>query len=288
MVNFEFSTIKYKFEALNDFETPYFLGSAFRGILGKRLKKTVCIKPFENCLSCEFKKTCPYTVIFETETILNQPSRYVMRPPFEKRNLKEKDNLELEITLLGETTNYWEFITASFSSVLNIGKERYLKLKDVYFYHPFEKKYYPIKGFIPKFEAKDFLKENPNGDTINIRLFPTSIKIQKNFLKFSDFNKELFLKAVISRVSKVAYTYGEKAGKIFIDKDSFEITKKELRPSPLKRWSNRKKTLMTIPAFEGEIQIKGDLSSIYPYLKMVELINIGKSVSFGLGKLKLL
>ena len=45
---------------------------------------------------------------------------------------------------------------------------------------------------------------------------------------------------------------------------------------------------MTIPAFEGYVQIKGDLSQIYPYLKIIETINLGKSVSFGLGKVNIL
>jgi len=132
MFDFEFSTIRYRFQALNSFTPPYFLGSAFRGILGRRLKKTVCIKPFTECRQCEFKMTCPYTTIFETESILNKPSKYVMRPPYTREKLKEGDSLFLEITLLGETTNYWEFISQSFSGVINIGKERYLKLQEIY------------------------------------------------------------------------------------------------------------------------------------------------------------
>ena len=45
---------------------------------------------------------------------------------------------------------------------------------------------------------------------------------------------------------------------------------------------------MTIPAFEGRMTIKGDLSGIYPFLKIVENINLGKSVSFGLGSVEVL
>ena len=287
MMNFQFSIIRYDFEVLNNFETPYFLGSTFRGIMGKKLKRMVCIKPREDCKNCEFKMTCPYTVIFDTEVILNQPSKYIMRPPFENTELKEGDTLSLEITLLGETANYWEFITQTYTGVLNLGRERYIKLKDVYFYHPFRQKFYPVKSFIPKFEAIHFFDLVTGKDEINLRLYPTSLKSGGKIVKASDFNKDIFIKAVVSRISNVVLNYGLKEGKIFIDKDRFKITEKKLRPSPMKRWSNRKKTHMTIPAFEGNITIKGDLQGIYPYLNILEIINMGKSVSFGLGKVKI-
>ncbi len=288
MFSFEFSRIKLDFEALNEFETPYFLGSTFRGIMGRKLKKMVCIKPFEpSCESCEFKKTCPYTTIFETEGVLNQPSKYVMKPPFKVQKLKEGQRLPLEITLLGSSANYWEFIIASFSGVLNLGKERYIKLKEIYFYHPFEEKYYPVKSFIPRFEASEFLKlKGKNSITINLK--PTSLKHRNRVVRFDEFDRDILIKSIVSRVSIVSQNYGKKENRIFIDKESFEVVEKDFKPSPMKRWSNRKKRHMTIPAFEGKMTIEGDLSGIYPFLKIVENINLGKSVSFGLGSVEVL
>ncbi len=278
----------YEFEVLNEFQTPYFLGSTFRGILGKRLKKSVCIKPFEDCKKCEFKLSCPYISIFETEYFLNKPSKYVIRPPYEKKYLKEGDKINIEITLLGDTANYWEFITASYSGIINLGKERYVKLKNIYFFHPFERKYYSVKSFVPKFEAKEFFNEKLPKNSLDIKIFPTYIKLQGKNIKYSEFDKNVFIKALITRISNVSKNYGEKNGKIFLDKEKFDFLPKSLKPSPMKRWSNRKKTSMTIPAFEGYVQIKGDLSQIYPYLKIIETINLGKSVSFGLGKVNIL
>lgn len=37
----------------------------------------------------------------------------------------------------------------------------------------------------------------------------------------------------------------------------------------MKQYSNKKNTLMKIPAFEGNIDIKGDIKLVYPYLKMI-------------------
>ena len=287
MINFQFSTIRYTFEAVNEFETPYFLGSTFRGILGRKLRKMVCIKPFEDCKKCEFRNTCPYTVIFETEHLLNKPSKYIMKPPFEKKKLKTGDKLFLEMTLLGDTANYWEFITGAYSGVHHIGKNRYIKLKDVEFLHPFESRYYPVKSFVPRFEAVNFLELITGKEIIDVRIFPSNIKANGEIIKFSNFDKDIFIKAIVSRITNVALNYGIKNEKIFIKKDRFDLVNLQLKPSPLKRWSNRKKRHMLIPAFEGSFSLKGDLSEIYPYLNIIETINIGKSVSFGLGKIKL-
>lgn len=287
MINFQFSTIRYTFEAVNEFETPYFFGSTFRGILGRKLRKMVCIKPFEECKKCEFINTCPYTVIFETEHLLNKPSKYIMKPPFEKKKLKSGDKLFLEMTLLGDTANYWEFITGAYSGVHHIGKDRYIKLKSIEFLHPFESKYYPVKSFVPRFEAVNFFELRTGKETINIRVYPSNIKANNQIIKFSNFNKDVLIKAIISRITNVAVNYGIKNEKIYINKDKFEIADMHLKPSPLKRWSNRKKRHMLIPAFEGSFSLKGDLSEIYPYLNVIETINIGKSVSFGLGKIRL-
>ena len=175
MFKFEFSRIRIEFTVLNSFKPPYFLGSTFRGIMGRKLKKTVCIKPFESsCENCEFKRTCPYTVIFESESMLNKPSKYVLKPPFLKEEIRENSSLFLDITLLGETANYWEFLIQSFNGVLNLGKERYLKLKNVYYFHPVEEKYYPVKSFIPKFEASDLLDKKTDKEKIKVRLNPVS------------------------------------------------------------------------------------------------------------------
>ena len=45
---------------------------------------------------------------------------------------------------------------------------------------------------------------------------------------------------------------------------------------------------MNIPAIEGELTLTGDLNQIYGLLKIIENINLGKSVSLGLGSVKLL
>jgi CRISPR-associated endoribonuclease Cas6 len=287
MVDFEFSRIRLKYTALTEFKQPYFLGSAIRGVLGRRLKKTVCIKPREECITCEFNKTCPYTIVFDSQRILNLPSKYVMQPEYSTKNLKEGESNYVDITLLGYVSNFWEFIINSLNTVINLGKERFMKFSNVYYYHPFADRYEEVKSSnIPRFNAYNFFELKTGKSQILVKFFPTSLKIQGKFINFDEFNKDILIKSILSRVSNVANNYGSIKDKLFIDKSKFEITDVNLKPSPMRRWSNRKNKKMTIPAFEGTFLIKGELKEIYPYLALIENINIGKSVSFGLGVVK--
>jgi len=286
MINFEFSKVRLEYTALSEFKQPYFLGSAIRGVLGRRLKKMVCIKPREECKTCEFNKTCPYTIIFETELYLNQPSKYVLQPEYDNKELNEGDKIYIDIALLGFASNYWEFIIQSLNTVINLGKDRFIKQTGVYYYHPFADNYVPLRNVVPRFNAYNFFELKTGKEKIKIKLFPTSLKFDGKYIKFNEFNKDILIKSIVSRVSNVAKNYGIKDEKIFIDKSKFVVEKQHLKPSPMKRWSNRKQRKMIIPAFEGELTIKGEINEIYPYLVMLENINIGKSTSLGLGVVK--
>lgn len=286
-MNFEFVRLRIDYKVLTSFQQPYFLGSAFRGILGKNLKKMVCIKPFKECKDCELNKTCPYTVIFESELFFNKPSKYVFLMPFEKKMLKEDDTLSIEITLLGESSQYWEFLITSLSGVLNLGKERFIKSIGSYYFNPLSESYKPIHSYVGKSNAYNFFDCKSGLKSLKIRLYPTSIKLFGNIIKAHEFNKDIFIKALLSRISKVALAYGYMEGKLSIDKDSIQLKNIKLNPSPMKRYSNRKGKHMIIPAFEGEFTIEGDINAVIPYLYIVENINIGKSTSFGLGRLKI-
>ncbi len=247
----------------------------------------VCIKPFIECKECELNQTCPYTVIFESELFFNKPSKYVFLMPFEKRMLKEDDILSIEITLLGESSEYWEFLIASLSGVLNLGKERFIKSVGSYYYNPLAESYKPIYNYVGKSNAFHFFDCKSGLKNLKVRLYPTSIKLFGNIVKFNEFNKDIFIKAILSRISKVASAYGYLENKLTINKDTIELKDIKLVPSPMKRYSNRKEKHMVIPAFEGEFTIEGDINTILPYLYIVENINIGKSTSFGLGRLKI-
>ncbi len=287
MVNFEFIRLRIDYKVLTSFKQPYFLGSTFRGILGKKLKNMVCIKPFKECKECELNKTCPYTVIFESELFLNKPSKYVFLMPFEEKELKEDDILSIEIVLLGESLDYWEFLVASLSGVLNLGKDRFIKSVGSYYYNPLSGTYKLISTYVGKSNAFNFFDCKSGLKSLKIKLYPSSIKLNSNIVKAKDFNKDIFVKALLSRISKVAFAYGFIEQKLEIDKNAIELKNINLKPSPMKRYSNRKDKYMIIPAFEGEFTLEGDINTVLPYLYIVENINIGKSTAFGLGKLEI-
>src|SRR5580658_1964957 len=60
------SRYKLRFAAEFPFHFAGFSGSAWRGVLGHALKKTVCITRQERCQDCMLYRSCVYPYIFET------------------------------------------------------------------------------------------------------------------------------------------------------------------------------------------------------------------------------
>jgi CRISPR/Cas system endoribonuclease Cas6 (RAMP superfamily) len=66
-----------------------------------------------------------------------------------------------------------------------------------------------------------------------------------------------------------------------------EIVSKELHFKELSRYSNRQKTDMKLGGITGEMKLKNLSIETYNILKVGELIGVGKSTVFGLGKIKI-
>jgi hypothetical protein len=66
--------------------------------------------------------------------------------------------------------------------------------------------------------------------------------------------------------------------------EAVQTEKSELRWLDWERYSNRQKERMFLGGFVGDIVFVGRLAELLPFLKMCELLNVGKNVAFGLGK----
>ena len=100
--------------------------------------------------------------------------------------------------------------------------------------------------------------------------------------------KDILL-AIARRFKVLTQLYGQ--GKIDllhgmdIDAVLKEIkTEAQFSWTDFKRFSKRQNTYMQIGGAMGRMSISGNLSSIYPLLKLGEYIHIGKNTAFGLGR----
>mgnify|MGYP001773059584 CR=1 FL=1 len=276
MFNFEFARIRLEFLAVYNFESKYLIGQVFNGILNRNLKNLVCLKPDEkSCEGCKFLNVCPYIKIASTDIIPTQFSKYALKPYPNSNKIEDGTTFCLDITLLGKTLDYWEFVLNAFPKTIRF-KNSIFVLKNAYFYNPIEEKYFPIKSSIQKFESKNLLQSKTNKDTLKITVYPAYLTYVKN----NTLDKDSFARLVLSRVYTVAQDFGIVTRRLYVDSESFYIKEIHFEPIKLDIFSKNQ-------PLEGYILLEGDLSNIYPYLKILENISIGKFTTSGFGNIVL-
>lgn len=89
---------------------PAYAGSAWRGVLGHALKRTVCVTREPRCDTCLLYRSCVYPYVFETPPPVDAaklrkypaaPHPFVVEPWPDCRDLAEGDAFGLDLVLIG-------------------------------------------------------------------------------------------------------------------------------------------------------------------------------------------
>ena len=271
--------IKYtKISIIINSKPPYFIGSQLRGALGYALKKITCINPSYKCDNCFASNDCLYYKFYEEKN-----SFHNYRFDFKL----DQDYYNFDFYLFNEMTTKLPYIISAFNILFTqIGLD---KGKDKIFYKDFDIYINDKKALIngefqiPQDTIIDFNPPQQTHKDIKIKLI-TPLRIKKNNRFIRDDSIELF--DIINSI--------QQRGLAILSKDreklNFDITGdiiiKNLRYKELTRKSNRQKTKMNLGGIIGEIVVKGVDKDSYRLLKLGELIGVGKSTVFGLGKME--
>jgi hypothetical protein len=107
---------RFDFEAIEPVRLPEYPGSAWRGLLGHSLRRTVCVTRQPTCRGCLLTGTCAYSVFFESPPPDSESARrYTAVPhPFvldvdarPGRDLSAGDPLRLGINLIGPAIDFY-------------------------------------------------------------------------------------------------------------------------------------------------------------------------------------
>ena len=268
--------IKLSFSAKNkNFNYPFFIGSMLRGTLGYGLKDVVCINPSFQCSKCFTKQTCLFYEFYEEKN-----SFHKFRFDFEL-NLK---NLDFSIYLFDNKINDISSILMALKNMLEkngLGKDRekfeILKVqfndKDIFINNQFNlDNCQPLE-----------LKDGNYSKNIKLKFItPLRIKENNNFAR-RDIKLETILKSIKYRLSQLKNLDDRRLNFI----PTYDIQKKDILFSDFQRYSNRQDTKMNIGGLIGEIEYHNLDKDSYNLLKIGEIIGVGKSTVFGLGKIKL-
>ncbi|WOE70984.1 CRISPR system precrRNA processing endoribonuclease RAMP protein Cas6 [Hydrogenimonas thermophila] len=256
-----------------NFTPPFFAGSMLRGAFGIALKRVVCINPTYKCNNCFSCNNCIYYDFYEVE---NSFKKYKISS---KLSMKR---LSFSIYLYDETTQELPYILSAIKKSLEevgVGKEKQqVELSEISIG---SKIVYNGKDFLPIVDVKPYeFKCNEYYQNIELNFsMPMSLKYKNQYVTKDKVSLYILITNLHKRFAELK---GLPTKKIDF-KIEGEIVQNSLKFIDLFRYSNRKKRRMKFTGLIGKVVIKGIDRRSYEYLKLGEIIGIGKQTVFGLG-----
>ena len=256
-----------------NFSPSFFAGSMLRGAFGLALKRVYCVNPTYKCDNCFACKSCTYYDFYEEQNSFKN---------FRITSKLGMEKLSFSIYLYEEKTEELPYVLSTIKKSLEevgVGKDRrQIKLSKILIG---SKIVYNGEDFVPisdinpfKFECKDYHKD------VELTFhMPLSLKYKNQLITKDKLSPYILITNLHKRFSELKKTPTKK-----IDyKIEGEIVQNSLKPIELFRYSNRKKRHMKLTGLIGKVVIKGLDKKSYCYLKLGEIIGIGKQTVFGFG-----
>ncbi len=258
-----------------DFHYPFFIGSTIRGALGYAMKKVVCINPSYNCEGCFARKNCLYFECYEFKNSIHK-----FRFDFEL-NL---DKLEFSLYLFENMSDDLPYVLMSVVKMLKengLGRNRTkfeikeVKCNDKSIFDGVDFDLDSCKGL--QYTHGNFFEK------IKLKFItPLRIKENNRFAR-NDIKLETILKSIKYRLSELENSNNRRLG----FEPKYERCGNDIRFVDFNRYSNRQETKMNIGGIMGEIIYDNLDKESFELLKVGEIIGVGKSTVFGLGKIKI-
>jgi hypothetical protein len=206
------------------------------------------------------------------------PRPYVFEPADERRAFAPGDPLAFDLLLFGQAAELEPYAVLAIERMAarGLGRDRF-----------------PFSLDRVTREAAMTPAAHPFGRPRAVLRFltPTRLKAGDRLLPTVDFRGLVF--TVLRRTLEIAHFHVpgaainwtfrpllEKAGTV-------RVVDRRLRWHDWERYSNRQQTRMTLGGFVGEMEIAGDLEPFGPLLRAAEVLHVGKSTTFGLGRMEI-
>jgi len=299
------SSIKITLElrALTAISLPPYKGSALRGGFGHAFRKVVCAVRKNDCTDCLLKHRCAYSYVFETPpppdtTMLRKypraPHPFVIEPPDEDKGIYEPgETLTFSLVLIGRGREYLPYFVYAFEELgkmgIGKGKGRYVVEEirdgnDVIYTAESKRLNSPNSPIALPLEIDDVHRLSLSFIT------PARIKFDEQITTDPEFH--ILIRNLLRRISSLSYFHEgikmELDYQGIIDRSmAVKTTRKDITWNDWERYSSRQDARMNLGGFVGKLEFAGELGEFMPFLRLGELVHIGKATSFGLGKYKI-
>ena len=317
--SFKIALFEFLIRAKGNLILPEYKGNTLRGGLGNALREIVCNMEGEDCTLCPLKNKCAWHYLFDTSpppgsrklsNLSDIPRPFVVEAPLDSREFIEKgDYLKFNLALTGNSINYYPYFAAAFRKLGNMGIGR--RSKDERLQGKFDLvKIYSLgingdRSMIYDGDRQLFFddiieinggqfseEKNSSKDSLLKLNFltPTKIRIKKRYVIIPTFeNIIIILTRRLNNLLRFHCGVDEEWNFRKLKDEASKIKTKSHLISWVEydRYSRRKKARDKTEGFVGEITFTGSFKSFIPFLKLGELLHLGKGTTWGMGKYRI-
>ena len=300
-INLMFCKYRFEFEAKDDISFVEFNGSAWRGLFGHALRKTVCVTGMPNCDKCLIASNCAYAYIFETSpgAGADRMTKYTAVPhPFVIKNPSQQlvskgEFFHLDLTLIGKANQYLAYILQTFIKAGKIGikkdRGKFLALTLSQFVNNQWVQIWTESDSSINLQKNELQVIPDMPDEVRIN-FVTPIKIvQKGKLVTAEkFQFSHLFHSLSRRISMLAYFHDNVDFNLYFSAllqqaDSVKTLDKSMQPVKWKRYSSRQNKLMEVNGIKGSFTVKlTNYKQLWPFIWLGSQVHAGKLTSIPL------
>jgi len=294
--------------ALGTLKLPAYMGSTLRGGFGHAFRKVVCAFRARPCDDCLLRHRCVYSYVFETpppegsgkmSKYERAPHPFVIEPPPDGRDLyRPGEGFSFGLVLIGRANDYLPYFIYAFEEMgktgIGRGKGKFrldgvsLRGDVVYDSSSGVLKQPPSVQRQAPPDASSLAPPSASPDFLSLTFqTPTRLVIDGHLAPNPGFQS--IFRTLLRRLSLLSSFHCgrelevdykgliEQAGVV-------ETVKKDIRWWDWERWSNRQDTMMKLGGFVGEMAFSGEFGEFMEFLRMGEMVHVGKGTGFGLGR----
>jgi hypothetical protein len=297
---------KLRFRSAGGIRTDRFLGSAWRGVFGRALKKLVCITRAEECHHCMLYRSCVYPYVFETPppenteklpSYFSVPHPFVLSVPWDGKSEDGDHNLELTLIGRGNQCAAYVILALKIAAEEGVNPLGPLTLAGV------QQESAAGSGTWTEIFA-DGAQLNalapaavvapPAPALIRIHLeSPLRLRHENSYVSAERFEFADLFRNILRRVSFLTYFHTERpletdfAGLVHRSRE-VGIGNTVLRWRDWTRYSTRQQEKLQMGGLVGGFSVRlGGIEDLWPYLWLGQWVHAGKGATMGLGRYRI-
>lgn len=275
------STITLRCKTRRPVRLHQFMGSAWRGALGHRLRRRTCLTGAATCTGCALTSRCTYYRMFEAgpppgtpllEAYRDAPRPYVIRAQ-NARSLPTGHDYCVEITLFGHARRYAPTVAAAMRAAVRDVSEEF---------------------FEESCDIRDYAPTDPSPAPGGVQLIldsPLRLRVRGEYLRPEQFRFASFFSALLRRCVQLSAIYGDGPPALdpraLTDLAAACTVSTSLSWQRLTRYSSRQKRRIPLDGLTGSFTVRGELAPLWPWLWTGQWLHVGKAADMGLGRYRL-